>query len=268
MKPRKIIDAHTHIFPDRIAVRAADSVGQFYDRTTYYYGFPHTLVEEGKKAGICKFLVCSVATNPHQVSSINDFLLEEAKTYKEFFALAGQHPKMEHLQAEKERIAQLNYGGIKLHPDFQTFNIDDENMIPLYKKAAQLKLPILFHMGDARYDYSSPHRLYNALQHVPDLTCIAAHFGGYERWEEAYRYLKADNIYFDTSSSIYLLGKEHAVAMIKHFGADHFMFGTDFPMWEFNNEIKLFTDLALSEQDEDQIFYKTFETLFHITVEE
>ena len=52
------------------------------------------------------------------------------------------------------------FKGIKLHPDFQKFNVDDEIAEKFYKLASN-KLPILLHMGDDRYEYSIPAKLVN-----------------------------------------------------------------------------------------------------------
>ncbi len=213
---RKIIDAHAHIFPGKIAERASESIKEFYHLNMGFAGYPHTLIERGSRIGVYKYLVCSTATKPEQVFSINSFIAQKCEKYPQFFGFGSLHPHMEpeEYTAEILRIKQLGLHGIKLHSDFQQFDIDDPNMIPVYRLAAKAGLPILFHMGDSRYDYSAPRRLANAATEVPDLICLAAHFGGYERWDEAYQYLKLPNVYFDTSSSLFKLSKSDALAMM------------------------------------------------------
>ena len=75
-------------------------------------------------------------------------------------------------------MLELGLRGIKIHPDFQKLAIDDERGIETYKAIARRDLPVLFHMGDDRYDFSSPERLTNLLRRVPELRAVAAHFGG------------------------------------------------------------------------------------------
>ena len=48
-------------------------------------------------------------------------------------------------------------------------------MYPIYEYAAKKKLPVLFHMGDKKLDYSSPCRLKRVLEDIPELRVIAAH---------------------------------------------------------------------------------------------
>ncbi len=139
-------------------------------------------------------------------------------------------------------------------------------MISVYRMAAKAGLPILFHMGDSRYEYSAPRRLAHVAEAVPELTCLAAHYGGYERWDEAYQYLKLPNVYFDTSSSLFKLSKTDAIVMMEHMGMERFMFGTDFPMWDHEKELERFLSLGLSEGDNDIVLYQNFEALHGITV--
>ena len=53
-----IIDAHAHIFPDKIAKKATDAIGDFYGiQMTESAGTPDVLLQEGRLAGITKFVV-------------------------------------------------------------------------------------------------------------------------------------------------------------------------------------------------------------------
>lgn len=74
-----IIDSHAHIYPDKIAHKAARSIGDFYDIDMDLDGTVDMLLKVGDEAGVDKFLVHSVATTPHQVRSINSFI---AKAYR------------------------------------------------------------------------------------------------------------------------------------------------------------------------------------------
>lgn len=262
----KIIDAHTHIFPDKIADKAVASIGKFYDLPMQGgTGRPHHLDEQGEKYGIEHFLVFSAPTTPAQVHSINDFIHAKCQKYSRFIGLGSLHPEMENPLKELDRVVELGLRGLKFHPDFQQFAIDDEHMLPVYRRTAEYKLPILFHMGDKRYDFSRPRRLYNLLQKVPDLTVIAAHFGGYDQWEEAARYLQGGkNIWFDTSSTLPMISKDYARSLVAHFGADRLLFGTDYPMWDIGEELERFFSLDLTGQENEQILSGNFERLFQL----
>ena len=64
----EIIDAHAHIYPEKIAVKATATIGVFYDiEMEMPAGTPQRLIEEGKRNGVSRFVVHSVATTAHQV---------------------------------------------------------------------------------------------------------------------------------------------------------------------------------------------------------
>lgn len=260
----KITDSHAHIFPQKIALKASCATGKFYGIEMHNDGMAHTLSKKLSEAGISRALVCSPATTPHQVESINDFIAEKCKKYPEFFGVATLHPDTEDSAKEIERIESLGLHGVKYHPDFQRFAIDDEKMFPTYELLERKKIPVLFHTGDKRYDFSGPRRLMRVIEKFPDLICIAAHFGGYSEWEYVWEYPKHENLYFDTSSSLWVMPHDEALAFIDKFGAEQFMFGSDFPMWTPAEELRRFLSLGLTEEMNAQILCGTFESLFGI----
>ena len=134
----------------------------------------------------------------------------------------------------------------------------------MYRAVAKAGLPVLFHMGDARYDYSSPQRLTNLIRQVPDLIAIAAHFGGWQAWDKSYDHVQPENVFYDTSSSLMFLGKERALDFLDKLDAQRFLFGTDFPMWTPAEELQRFLDLGLEEDLQAQILFGNFKRLFRL----
>jgi predicted TIM-barrel fold metal-dependent hydrolase len=253
MKAEIIIDAHAHIFPDKIAEKASKGIADFYNMPVVYDGRLDTLLEAGKKEGVSHFVVQSVATIPAQVSSINQFIAEQINQNPgTLTGLGTLHPHSSDIDSDFNEILRLGLKGIKLHPDFQKFNIDDPAALAIYKRAENI-LPILIHSGDFRYEYSHPYRLKKMMKMFPKLTMIAAHFGGWSEWEEAAECLAGTNVYVDTSSSLYEISPEKAFEMIQLFGADHVLFGTDFPMWNYAEEIKRFNQIDMDESTRSKI---------------
>lgn len=120
------------------------------------------------------YLVCSTATTSHQVESINDFIAEECGKHPEFYGFGTLHPDYADLEGETNRIIRLGLHGIKLHPDFQRFDIDSPGAYKIYEQIAG-RLPVLIHMGDDRYAYSKPERLARVMQDFPTLRVMASH---------------------------------------------------------------------------------------------
>jgi len=259
-----IIDFHAHIYPEKIAIKAGQAISKFYeDAPVRLSGTANDLIESGSKAGISKYVVHSAATTAAQVEGINNFIIRECEAHPEFIGFGTIHPDYENYAAELERIKAAGLKGIKLHPDFQEFKADVESMDPIYEKMAELKLPVLFHAGDCRFDYSNPKYIANVHKKHPDLVIIAAHFGGYTQWKEALEYLCGEDVYFDTSSSLWKLPVEKAKEMIKKHGYKKFLFGTDYPMWIHSEELESLKVLDLTPEQLEAVLYKNAVELFN-----
>lgn len=265
MKNYRIIDAHCHIYPDKIAEKASASTGTFYDIPSSLDGKISTLLEHGEKAGIDHFIVQSVATTPHQVSSINRFIAASvAESGGRFTGLGTLHPDSEDMEADVNEIISLGLKGVKLHPDIQKFKIDDYRMLKIYE-LCEGRLPLLIHTGDNRYDYSNPNRMKPILDIYKDLTVIGAHFGGWSIWEDATKeYAGYENFYVDCSSSLYAISAEKAKELIHAYGTKRVLFGTDYPLWTPESEIERFMRVDLTEEEREDILYNNAARLFNI----
>lgn len=261
----KIIDTHAHVYPDKIATKAVRAIGDFYNVPMCEGGSVAELLEVGKKAGVSRYVVHSLATTEHQVQAINNFIISSAEENPCLIPFMTFHPDMseEEMLAERDRVLPFGIKGVKLHPDFQKFYVDDEKVFKIYR-VCQGVLPILFHAGDHRYEFSAPKRIAKIASLFPDLTIIAAHFGGYHRWDEVDVYQGLDNVYFDTCSSFFMLSADRAKELIYKFGTDKFLFGTDYPMWKAEDEVENILNLHLSDEDNQKIFYKNAEKLLRL----
>ena len=256
----KIIDAHGHIYPDKLAAKATASIGDFYSIPMAHTGSSRGIAESGDAIGIRRQLVCSTATSAPQVESVNSFIAGECIKYPSFVGFGTMHPDYTDYEKELGRMKALGLKGVKLHSDFQRFYIDDPRAADMYRAIAQAELPVLFHIGDDRYDYSEPERLRRVMEQTAGLTAIAAHFGGYRRWEHVADILGGiDNLYFDTSSSLSFIPPQTAGMLIERLGEDRFFFGTDFPMWDHREELGRFMSIELDETRRRKILYENFE---------
>ncbi len=265
----KIVDTHAHIFPSKIAEKAKSNIGRFYNMTMQGDGATsEQLIASGNQIGVVKYIVHSTATTRAQVENINDFIINETHKHSDVFVgFATLHPEMSMQDIEKEVERAISNGlkGIKLHPDFQKFDIDCDDAEKIYD-AVEGKLPILFHTGDARYEFSAPEKLAKIAKKHPKLTVVGAHFGGYSRWDEVGCYKGLDNVLFDTSSTLFKLPCDRASKLVKELGIDKFMFGVDFPMWKHTDELQRFLRLDLTENEKEQILWKNAKERFNIEI--
>ena len=263
----RIIDAHCHIYPDKIAEKAAAATDKFYDGLgAACDGKVSTLLKESDKVRIEHCIVQSVATTPKQVSSINNYVAQQVlENPGRFTGLGTLHPESEDLEADVQEVISLGLKGIKLHPDIQKFKVDDYRCLKIYELCEKHNLPILMHTGDYRYDYSNPNRLVPILEIYDKLIIIGAHFGGWSMWKEAAKELKKfKNLYVDSSPSLYGLTKSEARELIDLYTDDRVLFGTDYPMWSPEDEIKRYKALRLSKKQNEKILFHNANKLFDI----
>ena len=262
----RVIDAHCHIYPEKIVDRAVANTDRFYGTVSARRGTTSELIEFGDKDGIDKFIVCSVATTAHQVGRINEFIAEEVTNHPgRFFGLGTMYPFSETIKEDFKHLLGLGLKGIKLHPDIQQFAVDDENCLPIYELAQEAGVPVLFHSGDCRYDYSNPNRLKKVLDAFPEMTVRGAHFGGWSIWNTAVdEYKDYPNFYVDTSSSFYSITPNEGRKIIEKYGIDKVMFGTDYPMWRAEDELSAVLKMGLTDSDYEKLFYKNAERVYGI----
>ena len=259
----KIADIHAHIFPDALAEKATASICSFYsapvpERPASLSG----LLREHALAGIETGVLCNSAVNAAQVHNINNFIADSIRQHPQYIGFGSVFPGMDGVEAELDRMLELGIRGVKIHPDFQKLAIDDPCGIETYRAISKRGMPVLFHMGDARYDYSTPQRLENLLRQVPDLRAIAAHFGGWQVWEQAFSHPLPEQVFYDTSSTTPMVPKELVLKMLDGYGIDRMIFGSDFPMWKPPEMVAQIRALGLSQTEEEKLFYGNFAKFF------
>ena len=260
----KIMDAHCHVYPAAIAHKAVGGTDAFYGVTSVYDGMVETLLDKEIAAGVDHFIIQSVATTPKQVNSINEFIARTVAAGEgRFTGLGTLHPDSEDQAADVAHVLELGLKGIKLHPDIQRFQVDDPRCLKIYDLCQQHHLPVLLHTGDDRYDNSNPNRLLPVLEAYPDLTFIGAHLAGYSIWEEACDKLShASNLVVDCSSSFFRLSVEKAEELIRRWGADRVLFGTDYPMWAADKELATLLSMDFTDEEFRKILWDNAYNLF------
>ena len=175
-----IIDFHTHVFPEKIAARAIESLkngmieqhGYAYD--SYSDGTVAGLINSMDMEGIDISVMMPIATKSTQVESINRFAGSHAS--ERLIAFGTVHPMQDDWEATLESLAAEGRKGIKLHPEFQSFYIDSPESIRILKKCGELGLMVTFHAGeDIGYPppvHASPEHALRAAEAAPDTTLI------------------------------------------------------------------------------------------------
>lgn len=264
----RIIDAHTHIYPDKIAQKALRQIATFYrmdDRLAQpeEAGTVGYLLRLQEELGIERSLVCSAAYEPRLVPALNRFLTESCQAAGErFWGFCAIHAGCKDIPAILAQCQKDGLHGVKIHPDYQQFDMDDPRLDPLYAYCTAHHFPVLIHCGDDRLDHSSPARLQRVLDRFPRCPIIAAHLGGYRRWDESIMLRPSEGLCFDTSSALFALPRERVIAFFERFGYERFLFGSDYPLFDPREELRRFLALGLSEGQNRLILGENFLRLF------
>lgn len=245
-----IIDIHTHVFPDELAARAIQHLTYGNTIPVYSDGTCGGLSASMERAGVDRSVVMPVATKPSQVSGINQWAVEVNQKYKNIHSFGTLHPLMDNWQEEIKNLVANGIKGVKLHPDYQSFFVDEPDMLKMYQFIADSGLILMLHagidIGLPEPVHCMPDRLAKVVDAVPDLKIIAAHMGGYRCWDEFEHCLIGRDIYIDTSYSLTDMGSDLMVKFIKTHGADKVLFGTDSPWTDMKVEVDSFQALPLT----------------------
>jgi len=258
----KYIDVHVHVFPDRIAEKVVQALEGFYGYHWQAKGTAGDILDSMAEAQITRSVIFSAATKPEQVCHINDYIasLQNAHPDK-FIGFGTLHPDFPEPEAEIWRMRALGLHGLKFHPDFQKLYIDQPEMMRIYRAAGE-DFPILFHVGDRRFTYSSPKRVAHVLDEFPSLMVIAAHMGGYSEPENAWKYLIGRNVWMDVSSTFGHVPQDEIKRMIEAHGIDRILFASDYPAVRQKKAIEDVLSLGLTPEENEKIFCKNAERLF------
>lgn len=260
-----IVDFHIHSFPDKLAEKAIPSLSACSGGIKPTYdGKISSLKGALARSGADMGVVLNIATNPKQQKNVNDFAISLVGDPK-IIPFGSVHPDSADALSELERLKAAGIQGVKLHPDYQGFFVDEKRMFPIYEKIAELGLITVFHAGvDIGYPepvHCTPERLLRVLNIFGDAPVVAAHFGGYMLWEEVLQTLCGTKIYFDTAFSYGKMPPKFAEKIIKAHSAERILLGSDMPWSTAQREARLIASLNLSDGETENILYNNAKRL-------
>jgi predicted TIM-barrel fold metal-dependent hydrolase len=262
-----LIDFHTHCFADSIHEKAIASLVELSGGyRPYHDGSLAGLLEAMNKADVDISVVHSIATKGKQTTIINDWVISiQSERIVPFGTI---HPDFDDWEHEIERLKKEGIKGIKFHPDYQGFFVDDKRMYPIYEKTAEEGLIALFHAGqDIAFPdvvRNTPARFKKVLEDIPKLCAVDAHMGGHMMFDEVSEHLVGRDFYMDTSFAHYVLGDEGFTRLIKKHGAEHVLFGSDSPWDDAGELLKTIDRLDFTTKEKEQILYKNAQNLLGI----
>ena len=248
-----IIDIHTHTFPDKIAAATLDKLKHLSHTIPFTDGTAAGLAASMARVGVDRSVVMPVATSPRQVPHGNDASarMNELGAETGVLSFGCMHPDFDGWREELARVRDLDLKGIKLHPQYQDTDFDDPRYLRILDRCGELGLVVLTHagldIGMPGKDNCAPEMVARALDQVGPVKLVLAHMGGWRQWDRVEALLPGRGVYLDTSFSLGeivplddghyrpgdlpLLDEAAFLRMVRKFGADRVLFGTDSP-WD------------------------------------
>lgn len=261
-----IIDFHTHTFPDKIASKTIELLSAKANLPYYTDGSAADTNKKMDEWHIDKRVMLSIATNANQQHNVNSFAIEQNSD--NVIAFGSIYPEAPDALDELNRIKSAGLHGVKFHPQYQNFEIDDERFFPIYDKCRALGLIMAFHAGcDLGFPDilpATPQMCRKLVDNFPGAKFVLAHMGGALLYDDVYEYIAGQPCYIDTSFSVGYLPRDMAEKIIGKHGAENVLFGSDCP-WERSCDSAAYIDsLKISDDKKDLIFGKNAAGLLNL----
>lgn len=254
MAPR-IIDIHTHTWPDAVAEKAVPALLEAGDGLVAHYdGTVRGLVGSMDVTGVDISVMQPVATKASQVESINDW--SAANSGGRIVAFGAMHPDLEDPAREIERMASLGLRGFKMHPEHQSFAPHDPRMDAIYEAAVEHGMIVFFHAGaDVIHPtvHGTPASFAEVIDRWPGMTAVLAHLGGFREWEGVAERIAGRDVWLDTAYTLGHLPDDEIVALARAHGVERVLFGTDGPWTDPAEELRRMRSLPFTGAELDAI---------------
>jgi len=217
--------------------------------------------------GVCKAIFHNIATKPNQEETINNFAL--SVNNPRLIPFAALHHQSDDLPEKIKVIKEQGFIGIKLHPDYAGFMVDDKDLYPLYDLCAQFGIVIMFHAG---VDFISPNLVHATPQNClkvhhdfPNLMMILAHLGGYSMWDDVLELIAGKNVYMDTSMCAGAIEPTLMKQILSKHDPERILFGSDCPWQTSKESFEFLQTIGLSDNQLDKIAYQNAQKLLAIS---
>ena len=252
-----LIDFHVHVFPDKLAHGAVSSLAARAHIEPHTDGTLQDTLQRMHADGVDRFVLLNIAVSPRTERHVNDFAISLLPIVGAV-PFGSVHPDSPNALSELERLHKAGVRGVKFHNEYQNFYVDDERAFPIYEKCEEYGMIMLFH-GGADWGFeppvkTPPRRMRNVADAFPKAKIVVAHLGGQDMAEEAIRWLADSSVWIDTSFAARSVPIQTAERVIRAFGADRVLFGTDCPWDTPADTVRYLRQSDLKQEELDKIF--------------
>ena len=253
-----IIDFHAHAFPDHVAADAIPYLEEEGNVKAMHDGRIASLLGLMDRDNVEKSVICSIATRPSQFAAILNWSGQIRS--ERIIPFPSVHPQDHEILQHIAQIRQEGFKGIKMHPYYQKFFLDDRALYPAYEKMSELGLILVMHTGfDIAYPRirrCDPQQILNVSRRFPGLKMITTHLGAWQQWAEVEELLAGEKIYMDVSYTLDQIDPATARRIILRHPGEYIIFGTDSPWSGARETVERLKSLELGRELEEMILRK------------
>lgn len=262
-----VIDFHTHCFNDKLAEKAIAKLSKAANIPAYTNGTVADTRAKMHEWGVDYAVVHNITVTVQSQTHVNDFAIELLK-YEDIIPFGSVHPMSEDALNELDRLHDAGIKGIKLHPEYQGFDIDDKIAYPIYEKIAKLDMVMLFHGGwDAAYPESQraiASKCANLLDEFEGAKIVLAHLGGMMQWENILELIAGRNVYMDISMLPEYCDPSLAKRIIDRHSPDKLLFGSDCPWCTVPKIHEYVEKIGFTDEDKEKLYWKNAVNLLNL----
>ena len=256
--------------------------------------FPKNVWPEGSIDSLLRTMdTCGIgrcvcfATFPSQLKpgseETNGWLARQLRSHDRLVGFGVVDFDQPDLRGQVDRIADLGFKGIKMHPAFQKFAVDGERAFEVYARAQELGLFLSFHTGVHWHrirDYQV-WRFDEVAYHFPRLRFSMEHLGGYcffneglavmlnntRRGQEPRIYAGLTSVFDPDANRAWHLSDDKIHDLIWQTGDKASIFGLDFPYndaGKIKQAIDHLANMDLPEETKQAIFSKNLRRILDI----
>ncbi|HEY7955627.1 MAG TPA: amidohydrolase family protein [Polyangia bacterium] len=232
-----IVDAHVHLFPERVFA----AIWRWFDAHAWkirYRMKAEEVIAFLTARGVDRLVGLAYSHAPGMARELNRFLAELGRAHPQLIPLGTVLPGEPDAEAIVDEAFRLGLRGLKLHCHVQKIAADDPRLDPIYARAAQAGLPVVIHSGRAPClsgygidpaTLCSAEATRRALRRHPRLKLVVPHLGADEIEAHLAMLDEFEHLHLDTTMAVggYLDLPLDPAALARH--ADRILYGTDFP---------------------------------------
>ncbi len=264
-----VIDFHIHYVKKDLLnptwLNYLESINpEFFSKMDEFSEHPELVVAHLKTEGVRYAVVlpeCAPATSGYVPT---EEVIDYCRGHETLIPFASINPNVHEDIAQRleEYVKIGGVKGLKLHPSYQFFYPNEARLYPLYQKAQELRIPIVFHIGTSifkgtRLKYCDPIYLDDVAVDFPDLKMIMAHSGRGFWYEDCFSLSRLHrNLYMDITG----LPPQNLLRYFPELekNSEKVVFGSDWPTMptSIRANIEAIKDLPLSEKAIEAILYR------------